>query len=58
MSLSQKSFLASGTALAMAPVRLFSKDSLSGLEIGVTDWNLKQTGKLDGSVAKFAAFDW
>src|SRR5215831_11562074 len=52
MSLSRRSFLASaGAALAAA-------NRFEGFHIGVTDWNLQQTGKLEAvTLAKSLGFD-
>src|SRR5216683_827308 len=52
MSLSRRSFLAStGAALAAA-------NRFDGFHIGVTDWNLQQTGKLEAlTLAKSLGFD-
>jgi sugar phosphate isomerase/epimerase len=46
-------------ALSLAPgARLIAKDKLQGLLIGVTDWNLRQTGKLEAiALAKSLGFD-
>src|SRR6266568_6819096 len=55
MSLTRRSFLASAAAgLAVgAPAKRFD-----GFYIGVTDWNLQQTGKLEAvTLAKSLGFD-
>src|SRR5438876_2669247 len=52
MSLSRRSFLAS-TAAALAAGNRFD-----GFHIGVTDWNLQQTGRLEAvTLAKSLGFD-
>jgi L-ribulose-5-phosphate 3-epimerase len=55
MSLSRRSFLAStGAALATAS----AANRFDGFHIGVTDWNLQQTGKLEAvTLAKSLGFD-
>jgi len=55
MSLSRRSFLASaGAALATAA----AANRFDGFHIGVTDWNLQQTGKLEAvTLAKSLGFD-
>ena len=55
MSFSRRSFLASaGAALASAA----AAKRFDGFHIGVTDWNLQQTGKLEAvSLAKSLGFD-
>ena len=55
MGLSRRSFLASaGAALTTAA----SAKRFDGLHIGVTDWNLQQTGKLEAvRLAKILSFD-
>src|SRR5437870_8266425 len=55
MGLSRRSFLASaGAALTTAA----SAKRFDGLHIGVTDWNLQQTGKLEAvTLAKSLGFD-
>ena len=55
MGLSRRSFLASaGAALATAA----SARRFDGLHIGVTDWNLQQTGKLEAvALARSLGFD-
>src|SRR2546427_6945210 len=55
MSLSRRSFLASaGVALATAG----SAKRFDGFHIGVTDWNLQQTGKLEAvALAKRLGFE-
>jgi hypothetical protein len=54
MRLSRRSFLATaGAALSTAAAK-----PNSGLHIGVTDWNLEQTGKLDAvTLAKSLGFE-
>jgi sugar phosphate isomerase/epimerase len=46
MTVSRRSFLRTGAAIA-AGSGLISAAAKSGLRIGVTDWNLQQTGKVD-----------
>jgi sugar phosphate isomerase/epimerase len=56
MNLSRRSFLAAGAA-AFTPLELLCRETLSGCKIGVTDWNLKQTGKLEAvALAKSLGF--
>ncbi len=48
MSLSRRAFLRTGAALGLTQAVLPAKPQpLSGLKIGVTDWNLRQASKLD-----------
>jgi L-ribulose-5-phosphate 3-epimerase len=48
MSLSRRGFLKAGAALGIAPAGLLAQDKpLSGMKLGVTDWNLRQTGNLE-----------
>src|SRR5687767_14738386 len=55
MSLSRRELLVGGAALSVAPV---IGRGLSGLKIGVTDWNLRQTGKLEAvSLARNLGFE-
>lgn len=57
MALSRRSFLAASAALAATPLELLGKEDLSGCKIGVTDWNLKQTGKIEAvALAKSLGF--
>jgi sugar phosphate isomerase/epimerase len=57
MILSRRSLLKAGTALAASQFNLFSNGSMSKCKIGVTDWNLKQTGKLEAvALAKSLGF--
>jgi sugar phosphate isomerase/epimerase len=57
MNLSRRSFLAAGAALAASPFELLCNQDLSGCKIGVTDWNLKQTGKIEAvALAKSLGF--
>jgi sugar phosphate isomerase/epimerase len=44
MRISRRSFLATGAAVATGAGSAFAR---GGLKIGVTDWNLRQTGKID-----------
>ncbi|MBK5293126.1 MAG: sugar phosphate isomerase/epimerase [Acidobacteriia bacterium] len=54
MPLSRRQLILSGLGSTL----LQAKDRLSGLRIGVTDWNLRQTGKLDAiALAKRLGFD-
>lgn len=58
MSISRRSILAAGFGLAAVPRKLLSKPSLAGCKIGVTDWNLKQTGKIEAvALAKSLGFE-
>jgi sugar phosphate isomerase/epimerase len=61
MNLSRRSFLASsGAALGLGPAVALSAASkkLAGLRIGVTDWNLRQTGKVEAvALAKTLGFE-
>lgn len=60
MNLSRRSFLASGAALGLGPAVALSAASkkLAGLRIGVTDWNLRQTGKVEAvALAKSLGFE-
>lgn len=57
MTLSRRSFLAASAVLVAPPVELLCKADLSGCRIGVTDWNLKQTGKIEAvALAKSLGF--
>src|SRR5512143_1466897 len=48
MSISRRCFLQSGAVLCASPAILAARPKLLGkLKIGVTDWNLRQTGKLE-----------
>lgn len=48
MSLSRRCFLGASAAVGFAPASILSKPKpLAGLKIGVTDWNLRQAGKLE-----------
>lgn len=60
MSLSRRSFLASGALLGLGPASrlLAAGKKLAGLKIGVTDWNLRQTGKVEAlALAKALGFE-
>jgi sugar phosphate isomerase/epimerase len=58
LQLSRRALLASGSALLARPGGLFAAARLSGLTIGVTDWDLKQTGKLEAvALARTLGFD-
>ncbi len=53
MQLSRRALLASAPALLFA-----AKEKLAGVTVGVTDWNLKQTGKLEAvALAQSLGFD-
>jgi L-ribulose-5-phosphate 3-epimerase len=55
MKLSRRELLLGGAALSALPVHA---RGLSGLKIGVTDWNLRQTGKLEAvQLAKSLGFE-
>jgi L-ribulose-5-phosphate 3-epimerase len=57
MQLSRRAFLASGSLIA-ARSRLFAAAKLAGVTVGVTDWNLRQTGKLEAiALARSLGFD-
>jgi sugar phosphate isomerase/epimerase len=57
MMISRRSFLQTGAALA-AGSGFLSRAAKSGLKIGVTDWNLQQTGKVDAvALAHRIGFD-
>lgn len=58
MFLSRRSFLRAGAALGLAPASLLKAKRLSGLKIGVTDWNLRQTGRIEAvALAASLGFD-
>jgi sugar phosphate isomerase/epimerase len=59
MSISRRCFLQSGTVLCASPAILAARPKLLGkLKIGVTDWNLRQTGKLEAlSLAAALGFE-
>lgn len=59
MTVSRRRFLHSGAAIALAPAAALAKAKpLAGLKIGVTDWNLRQTGKLQAvALAAGIGFD-
>lgn len=59
MTTSRRSFLYSAAVLSVARREFFGAvQSLSGLKIGVTDWNLRLAGKLDAvSLAARLGFD-
>jgi L-ribulose-5-phosphate 3-epimerase len=53
MQLSRRALLASAPALLFA-----AREKLAGVAVGVTDWNLKQTGKLEAvALAQSLGFD-
>lgn len=57
MTTTRRRFLQSSAALGLARLPLAAA-RLDGLRIGVTDWNLRQTGKLDAvGLAKQLGFD-
>src|SRR5438093_13244604 len=57
MTTTRRSFLHSGTGLLLGS-RMATSAQARGLKIGVTDWNLQQTGKTDAvSLAKRLGFD-
>ncbi len=56
----RRSFLGAGAALAVTPaVRMFAaKQKLAGMRFGVTDWDLKLTGKVEAlALAKSIGFE-
>src|SRR5436190_4288284 len=62
MSLSRRSFLVStglvSTGLVSTGAALAAANRFDGFHIGVTDWNLQQTGKLEAvTLAKSLGFD-
>lgn len=58
MFVSRRSFLRAGAALGLAPASLLKAKRLSGLKIGVTDWNLRQTGRIEAvALAASLGFD-
>lgn len=62
MGMTRRSFLHHGAAAAAAglvlPARLTRAASAARFKVGVTDWNLKQTGKLEAvALAKQLGFD-
>lgn len=58
MIFSRRSLMKAGAAVALSRSHAFSKANLSGCKIGVTDWNLKQTGTLAAvKLAKSLDFD-
>src|SRR5262245_25931396 len=57
MTITRRSFLQAGAA-AVAGTGLLSGASKSGVRIGVTDWNLQQSGKVDAvALAHRIGFD-
>jgi L-ribulose-5-phosphate 3-epimerase len=57
MELSRRSFLGAGAAV-LSGTRILAAAKPTGLRIGVTDWNLQQTGKLEAvALAKRLGFD-
>jgi sugar phosphate isomerase/epimerase len=57
MKVTRRWLLGSAAALGAGPARLIS-GKLDGLMIGVTDWNLRQTGKIDAvALARSLGFD-
>lgn len=58
MSFSRRSFLQRSAAFALAPGAVLQAKRLAGLKIGVTDWNLRQTGKIEAvALAAGLGFD-
>ncbi len=58
MQLSRRALLASGSSILAAHPSLFAAAKLANLTIGVTDWNLRQTGKLEAiALARSLGFD-
>lgn len=58
MSFSRRSFLQRSAAFALAPGVVLQAKRLAGLKIGVTDWNLRQTGKIEAvALAAGLGFD-
>lgn len=58
LQLSRRALLASASALLARPGGLSAAAKLSGLTVGVTDWDLKQTGKLEAvALARTLGFD-
>ncbi|MCL6547268.1 MAG: sugar phosphate isomerase/epimerase, partial [Bryobacteraceae bacterium] len=58
MSFSRRSFLRRTAAFTLAPAAVLQARRLTGLKIGVTDWNLRQTGKTEAvALAASLGFD-
>ncbi|MCS6952499.1 MAG: sugar phosphate isomerase/epimerase family protein [Bryobacterales bacterium] len=58
MLVSRRSFLWASAAAGLAPASLLEAKRLSGLKIGVTDWNLNQTGRIEAvALAARLGFD-
>ncbi len=58
MAFSRRSFLQRSAAFALAPAAVLEAKRLGGLKIGVTDWNLRQTGKIEAvALAAGLGFD-
>lgn len=58
MSFSRRVFLRRSAAFALAPSAILPAQRLAGLKIGVTDWNLGQTGKTEAvALAAGLGFD-
>jgi L-ribulose-5-phosphate 3-epimerase len=58
MSFSRRSFLRRTAAFTLAPAAVLKARRLTGLKIGVTDWNLRQTGKTEAvALAASLGFD-
>jgi sugar phosphate isomerase/epimerase len=57
MILSRRSFAKTGAAIALTPFHVFAKKKLASLKVGVTDWNLEKTGKIEAvALAKSLGF--
>ena len=58
MHLTRRHLLSTAAALGAASIQAFAARGLRGLKIGVTDWNLRQTGKVEAvELAKRLGFD-
>lgn len=59
MKTTRRHFLMASSALGLAPARLLAAPrKLAGLRIGVTDWNLRQAGKIEAvALAKSLGFE-
>jgi L-ribulose-5-phosphate 3-epimerase len=58
MSITRRHFLSAAAAIGTSANQAFAARGLKGLKIGVTDWNLRQTGKIEAvELAKRLGFD-
>jgi sugar phosphate isomerase/epimerase len=58
MGITRRQLLSSAAALAASSSHVFAARGLRGLKIGVTDWNLRQTGKIEAvELAKRLGFE-